>query len=122
MTFANSAIPLQRKMTTRKEATAACLDFGLCYEDYPFHDVNWTVMRHNGTGKTFAFIYEHRGNMCINLKLPPQKCAWLQQNYAQITPGYHMNKRHWVTVILDGTLPDEFIVSLIGESYDLTNK
>ena len=60
--------------------------------------------------------------MCINLKLPPQKCAWLQQNYTQITPGYHMNKRHWVTVILDGTLPDEFIVSLIGESYDLTNK
>lgn len=122
MTFAVSAIPLQRKMTTRKEATAVCLDFGLCYEDYPFHDVNWTVMRHNGTGKTFALIYEHRGNMCINLKLLPQKCAWLQQNYAQITPGYHMNKRHWVTVILDGTLPDEFIVSLVGESYDITNK
>ena len=106
----------------RADLIALCGRLPDSYEDYPFDDPNWTVMRHNGTGKTFALIYEHRGNMCINLKLLPQKCAWLQQNYAQITPGYHMNKRHWVTVILDGTLPDEFIVSLIGESYDLTNK
>lgn len=109
-------------MTTRKEAIEACLQPGLCYEDYPFHDVNWTVMRHNGSGKSFALIYSRNGKMYVNLKATPQAVVYLSQTYEQITVGYHMNKRHWISVLLDGTLDEKVINKLIADSYAITDK
>ena len=55
-------------MTERKEAIACCLALKNVYEDYPFHDPNWSVMRHKENQKVFALIYERNGQIWINVK------------------------------------------------------
>lgn len=54
-----------------------------------------------------------------NLKCDPERAAQLREQYAGIKPGYHMNKKHWNTVMMDGSVPDPLIVELIDHSYDL---
>ena len=107
-------------MRTRAEAIAACLRLSGVYEDYPFDDPNWTVMRHAGNKKSFAYIYERNGNIWINLKAEPLRADFWRDAYAAVLPGYHMNKRHWISVILDGSMTDEEIGRLIEDSYALT--
>jgi predicted DNA-binding protein (MmcQ/YjbR family) len=55
----------------------------------------------------------------INLKCDPERSLELREDYEAITPGYHMNKRHWNTVVLDGSVPTALVRELIGHSYDL---
>jgi predicted DNA-binding protein (MmcQ/YjbR family) len=55
----------------------------------------------------------------VNLKCDPDKAEVLRELFPAIIPGYHMNKRHWNTVILDGSISDEEIFSMIDDSYDL---
>lgn len=57
------------------------------------------------------------GDFSINIKNSPEKVAELKEQYAAVQPGYHMNKRYWVTVLMDGTIPDAAIYSWIDESY-----
>lgn len=109
-------------MKTRNEAVEACLQLGMCYEDYPFHDSNWTVMRHNGTQKSFAMIYYRNGFMCINLKATPDDCVLLRHMFSSVEAAYHMNKKHWITLRLDGDMADDQILKLIEDSYTLTLK
>lgn len=99
-----------------------CLTFAGAYEDYPFTDSNWTVMRHRESGKTFALIYERQGYVHINVKCEPMQADFYRQAYASVTPGYHMNKTHWNAITLDGSIPDEEIASMIGESFHLTSR
>ncbi len=106
-------------MTERKQAIAACLQFDGVYEDYPFDD-NWTAMRHLHNKKSFAFIYRHGNGVQMNIKVLPEVGCYLRQHYAAVVPAYHMNKTHWVTVVLDGSLEDELIVSWLADSYKLT--
>ena len=54
-------------MRTRQEVIDFCLSLNDTYEDYPFHDFNWTIMRHKGNQKMFAAIYEHLGNIWVNV-------------------------------------------------------
>ncbi|UII32030.1 MmcQ/YjbR family DNA-binding protein [Fulvivirga ulvae] len=54
-----------------------------------------------------------------NLKCDPERAVQLREQYAGIKPGYHMNKKHWNTVMADGSVPDPLIVELINHSYDL---
>lgn len=70
-------------------------------------------------GKMFALMMEHRGNPCANLKSEPDEALSFRSQYPSITPGYHMNKEHWNTVILNGDLPDDLFQYLIDESYRL---
>ena len=107
-------------MRTRAEAIAACLRLSGVYEDYPFDDPNWTVMRHAGNKKSFAYIYERNGNIWINLKSEPLRADFWRDAYASVVPAYHMNKRHWISVILDGSMAEEDILALISDSYALT--
>ena len=58
-------------MITRDEAIEACLRFEDSFEDYPFKDPNWTIMRHKSNNKMFAAIYEHCGRIWINIKAEP---------------------------------------------------
>ena len=107
-------------MRTREEAIACCMQLADVYEDYPFRDKNWTVMRHCQNKKVFAWIFERQGNIWVNAK-----CAegWLQfwrQKYEAVIPAYHLNKEHWNSVILDGTVEESDIREMIGESYRLT--
>lgn len=97
-----------------------CLTFAGAYEDYPFADSNWTVMRHRGSGKTFAMIYERQGHIQINVKCEPMQADFYRRAYPSVTPGYHMNKIHWNTITLDGGVPDAETASMITESYRLT--
>lgn len=55
----------------------------------------------------------------INLKCEPQKALALREKYSSILPGWHMNKKHWNTVILDGLMPDKKIYEMINHSYGL---
>lgn len=108
-------------MRTRQEAVDACLTLAGVFEDYPFDDPNWTVMRHGGAGKkSFAYIYERQGLIWINVKAEPLAVTLWQQIFPAVRPAYHMNKEHWVSIALDGTMADEEILRLIGDSYRLT--
>ena len=58
-------------------------------------------------------------DLSINLKCEPERCIELREEYEEIEPGYHMNKKHWNTIDLEGNLEDKFIMELIDLSYDL---
>lgn len=109
-------------MKTRKEAILFCLTFPDTYEDYPFHDLNWTVIRCKKNRKIFAWIYEREGSICVNVKCQPQWRDFWRQAFPSVIPGFHMNKRYWNTIILDGTVPEKEIQRMIGESYDLVSE
>ena len=62
------------------------------------------------------------GELSINLKCDPAFAIELREKYSAVTPGYHMNKKHWNTVNIDGTIPDNEIFSWIDHSYSLVKK
>ena len=106
-------------MKTRAEMVAHCLEFPGAYEDYPFSDTNWTVMRRRDTSKGFAWIYERGGILWVNLKSAPEDTSALCSIHPAITPGYHMNKRHWISVPLDGSVSEALLDSLLQTSWEL---
>lgn len=111
-------------LITRPELTGLCLSLANTYEDYPFGDNAdrssvWTVIRHRGSRRCFAFIFERQG-LCINLKCDPLQSSFLRRHYQGITPAYHMNKEHWNTLQIDSDLPFFELKALIAHSYTLT--
>lgn len=106
-------------MTTREEALAYGLAFRDVYRDTPFHDPNWVLVRYKKNKKAFLWTYEYQGQMRINIKVDPEWRDFWRNTYEAVIPGYHQNKEHWNTVILDGSVPDEDIKRMIAESYDL---
>lgn len=70
-------------------------------------------------GKLFALTGIGDVPGSCNLKCDPDYAEELREKYPAITPGYHMNKKHWNTVILDGSIPDKLILDLTDHSYDL---
>lgn len=70
-------------------------------------------------GKMFALASLDKFPPQVNLKCDPDRALELRDRYEAIMPGYHMNKRHWNTLILDGSLPDKLIRDLIDHSYQL---
>jgi len=73
-------------------------------------------------GKMFALFNWQERPLRINLKCDPLLAEILRQKYEAVLPGYHMNKRHWNTVILDGSIPDDEVQEMIDESYALVVK
>ena len=109
---------------TRKDLVDYCLTYPGSYEDYPFDDLTatdhpWAVMRHRDNEKSFAFIYEREGCLCVNLKCAPLEADLLRGAFEDVLPGYHMNKTHWNTVRVGGDVPEEELQRMIGDSYDL---
>ena len=70
-------------------------------------------------GKIFMLVTELRGRPLINLKSDPQKSLLNQQIYPSIEPGYHMNKKHWNTIMVDGRLSAKQLMEMIDDSYTL---
>ena len=70
-------------------------------------------------GKLFILIPLDSHPLRFNLKCDPERAMELRERYAAITPGYHMNKRHWNTLVMDGTLPPSLVRELIDHSYEL---
>lgn len=106
-------------MTPREQIIHYALTFPHAFEDYPFHDPNWTCMRVRTTNRIFAWIYERQGHIWVNVKCDPQWRDFWRNTYQSVVPAYHMNKKHWNSLILDGTIPEEDVKRMIAESYDL---
>lgn len=70
-------------------------------------------------GKMFALLALDELPTAVNLKCDPDLALDLRDRYEQVQPGYHMNKRHWNTVVLDGKIPDKEVRKMIDDSYGL---
>ena len=68
--------------------------------------------------KIFAILSPESSPESISLKCDPDRAIELRETFLAVTPGYHLNKRHWNTVVLDGTIPDDVLTSLLRHSYD----
>ena len=109
----------EHKMIRREDALAYGLSFPGTYQEAPFHDPNWQLVRIKGSRKAFLWTYEKDGHINLNVKTDPEWRDFWRNTYASVIPGYHLNKEHWNTIILDGTIPDIDIKRMIAESYDL---
>ncbi len=69
--------------------------------------------------KMFALVSWNEEPVRINLKCDPSYALFLREQYAAVRPGYHMNKQHWNTVTLDGSIDEAKVVSMIEDSYEL---
>jgi predicted DNA-binding protein (MmcQ/YjbR family) len=85
-------------------------------EEFPFDPV--TLVFKVG-GKMFALVATSDQPLRITLKCDPPKAELLRELYPAVLPGYYMNKRHWNTVVLDGSVADEELRTMIDESYGL---
>ncbi len=106
-------------MRTREEALKFGLSFPNTYAETPFHDITWQLVRARENKKAFLWIYKRNGCINLNIKVDPQWRDFWRNAYDSVTAGYHQNKEHWNTLVLDGTIPDEVIKRMISESYDL---
>jgi predicted DNA-binding protein (MmcQ/YjbR family) len=93
-----------------------CLSFTGAEETFPFGPET-SVFK--VAGKMFALSQLAADSLRISLKCEPGLAEALREAHAAVIAGYHLNKRHWNTVIIDGSLPDETIGDLIEDSYDL---
>ena len=84
-------------------------------ETFPFGE---DTLVFKAAGKIFALV-NLDGDLSINLKCDPAFAIDLRERYSSVIPGYHMNKKHWNTVMLNGSVPDKEIFSWIDHSYDL---
>lgn len=102
---------------TPEELRACCLSFGEAVEDFPFRP---EISVFKVLGKMFALSWTDRRPLKVNLKCDPEDAVRLRADHpGLIAPGYHMNKRHWNTVTVEGELPDRLIRELVEDSYDL---
>jgi len=67
----------------------------------------------------FASVYEREGRTWINVKAEPNWADFFKTVYPAVVPAYHMNKLHWISIILDGSMTDSEILHLIDDSYNL---
>ncbi len=84
-------------------------------ESFPFGE---DTLVFKTAGKIFALV-NLDGDLSINLKCDPEFALELRERYPSVTPGYHMNKKHWNTVSIDGSVPDKDVFSWIDHSYEL---
>lgn len=85
-------------------------------EEYPFGD---GVAVFKVAGKMFAMVTQGAAPGSVSLKCDPYRATALRDSYPAITAGYHLNKRHWNSVELDGSVPDDELSELIDHSYEL---
>lgn len=123
--FANQPVKQRRLLQFEKgnmnfeQAKTYLLSKPEAVEDFPFGpDVHVFKIK----GKMFATLGVHKGQEQMNLKVHPDEGPQLRDIFPSIIEGYHMNKRHWVTVLLDGTVPSTEIERVIDGSYALVVK
>lgn len=101
-----------------EEARIYCLSKRGATECFPFDEVSLVF---KVQGKMFALL-SLDGDASLNLKCDPERAIDLREHFADIVPGYHMNKMHWNTLVLNGDLSNEMVCELIDHSYDLVVK
>jgi predicted DNA-binding protein (MmcQ/YjbR family) len=93
-----------------------CLSFAGAEETFPFGPET-SVFK--VAGKMFALSQLEADSLQVSLKCEPELAEALRAAHEAVRPGYHLNKRHWNTVIVDGSLPDDAVRDMIEDSYDL---
>ena len=106
-------------MKTRQQAITYGLSFPYTYVEAPFKDPNWELVRIKGSKKAFLWVYERNDYINLNVKVDPEWRDFWREAYNSVLPGYHQNKNHWNTIILDGSIPEKDIKKMIKESYDI---
>ena len=89
------------------------------FEDFPFGPEPLVA---KVSGKMFALVSFRESPLRISLKCDPDYAIVLRETYPAVQPGYHLNKRHWNTIILDGSVPEAEVQSMIDQSYTLVVK
>jgi predicted DNA-binding protein (MmcQ/YjbR family) len=103
-------------LITHKEIEEYLLSLPNTKLDYPFGE---GVAVYKAGDKMFALVKEGSDPVQISLKCDPQLAQTLREKYESVMPGYHLNKKHWNTIILTGQLSWEEIQDLIRHSYNL---
>ncbi|MEU2208419.1 MmcQ/YjbR family DNA-binding protein [Streptomyces hygroscopicus] len=104
---------------TPERLRSFCLSFNSTVEEFPFSR-HPEISAFKVVGKIFALTTLDARPLTVNLKCAPEHAVRLRSAYAGlIVPGWHMNKRHWNTVAVDGGLPDRLVRELVEDSYDL---
>jgi predicted DNA-binding protein (MmcQ/YjbR family) len=103
-------------MWTADRLKACCLDQPAAEETFPF-SAELSVFK--VAGKVFALCALDETPLRISLKCVPEVAVKLRIEYPAITAGYHLNKQHWNTVLVDGSVPDDLVREMIEDSYDL---
>jgi len=93
-----------------------CLFKNAVTEDFPFGESTLVFRVKN---KIFLLVALDTDPLQFNAKCDPEKAVELREEYDAIRPGYHMNKKHWNTVIIDGSIPTRLLKEMIDDSYDL---
>jgi predicted DNA-binding protein (MmcQ/YjbR family) len=93
-----------------------CLAFPGSAETFPF-GAKTSVFK--VADKMFALSQLDEHPLRVSLKCEPQLAEQLRQTHPAVIPGYHLNKRHWNTVIIDGSMPEQMIKEMVEDSYDL---
>ena len=103
----------------KKKVRTYCVSLPLVKEDYPFGPY---VQVFKIKSKLFALMTNRKGVERVNLKCDPEEAIILREIFEDVIPGYHMNKMHWNTIILSGSIPDGEIKRMIDRSYCLVVK
>ena len=93
-----------------------CLSKKAVTEDFPFGE---TTLVFRVLNKIFLLVSLDADPLQFNAKCDTEKAIQLREEYDTVKPGYHMNKKHWNTVIIDGTISTKLIKEMIDDSYDL---
>lgn len=102
-----------------KELTAYCLSKPCAFMDYPFGPDPAVI---KVGSRIFALILIKNEKAWISLKCDPVIAQSLRQEYPAIAPGYHLNKEHWNTIAVNGSVPDDKLAWMIDHSYELVYK
>jgi predicted DNA-binding protein (MmcQ/YjbR family) len=95
-----------------------CLALPQATETFPF-DEDSSVFKTSGNNKIFAISHLAGVPLTVSLKCDPEDSVALREEFADVTPGYHLNKKHWITVVVGSGVPDSLIEDLVRGSHDL---
>jgi predicted DNA-binding protein (MmcQ/YjbR family) len=102
---------------TAAQLRKLCVSFPGAYEDFPFGPETSVFKVEK---KLFAISALDASPLNVSLKCEPELAVELRGSYPDaVVPGYHLNKRHWNTVLCDGSLPDAMVRDMVEDSYDL---
>ncbi len=108
-------------MMSHEEITEAINALPRVVLDYPFGESTAVYKIDSTDGKMFALIAEGSTPVKLSLKCDPQLAELLREKYETVVPGYHLNKKHWNTILCTGQVPDDELRDLIRHSYELAN-
>ena len=99
-----------------EEITDYCMEKPNVTSGFPF---GGDVLVFKKSGKVFCLLVLDKQPITFNVKCDPERAIELREQYPAVLPGYHMDKKHWNTIVVDGTLNDKLLKGFIDDSYDL---